>query len=105
MSIDSPSPVPHSCLVTRADGLTEGLAYLRPARSRGLKKLRGQLLEHGIWVHTQQGELPAPWDRENLEPAVELAAAYYDLLKELGFFDLDVYAWSRRPSSNEEELA
>lgn len=84
-------------LVTRADGLTEGYADLRPVRAAALRKLRGPL--EGLGVVRKGAELAAPWDRKNLKPAVELAAAYFDMLQELGFFDLEKYRWERRPSS------
>jgi hypothetical protein len=84
-------------LVTRADGLTEGLADLRLARRRALRKLRDPLARHGIFP--VGAELAAPWDPENLEPAAELTAAYFRMVQELGFLDLDKYTWYRRPQN------
>jgi len=86
-------------LVTRADALTEGLAHLRSVRQRGLTKLREPLAKHGIFP--VGAELAAPWDPGNLEPAAELTVAYFEMLQELGFFDLDKYAWYRRPSDGD----
>jgi hypothetical protein len=84
---------------TRFDSLTGGLADLKPRWRAGMRKLRRTLPDQDPEIRKSgRDKLFVPWNINNLDPAVTLFAAYYDMLEEEGFFQLDRYRWYRRPA-------
>ncbi|MFW6082760.1 MAG: hypothetical protein ACOC8C_01760, partial [Chloroflexota bacterium] len=89
-------------VVTGFDALTEGLADWKSRWRAGMRKLCQELPDVDRAIRRRgRHRLVAPWDIDNLQPAATLFAAYYDMLEEEGFFDLDKYAWYRRPAGGE----
>ena len=84
---------------TRFDSLTEGLADLKPRWRAGMRKLRRTLPDQDPEIRKSgRDKLFVPWNIDHLQPAVTLFAAYYDMLEEEGFFQLDSYRWYSRPA-------
>jgi hypothetical protein len=82
---------------TRTTELTEGLADLKEPRRSAMDNLRRKLRSEDVSDDDEmKGELCAPWDQGNLNPAVSLALEYYKTAKELGLYN-NPNKWSARP--------
>jgi hypothetical protein len=84
-------------LITRANPLTEGYGYLKPVYRDAVLEAAGRVARLGGAIQRRRRALSAPWDLDNVRPAAELAAVYYDALRKRGFFALGRFAWHRRP--------